>query len=356
MLRNYKRLEEYQLREIKKILIIQQKPFGDILLNTGYLPALRKHFPDAEIDYLIQRPYLTILEDNPHLDNLIIMEKPKGRGLKYILPQVRAAISVRKRRYDLIIDQLRGTSSARIIWFSGAKYRLGWIKKKWNFLYNVRIPQAQIRYKSFYKFDLLAPLGIQVKDHNLAYQIRKESIEYIKNWIHAAGLEHQEMIVFSPGSPVKRKQWDLDRYAQLGDKIQNNTDFKIILLWGPEEKKDSEYIKTKMNTPAIMAPPTTFNEAGALLNFTKVLITNDGGINHLAVSQNTPAISIFGSKSSPLKWCAWHRKEYLYLKDWDFKNRNDNSFNISSDQVFEKFCELLKILADDNSASIAKTF
>ena len=156
----YHQLEPRQLEEIRKILIIQQKPFGDILLNTGYLPELRKHFPDAQIDYLIERPYLTILEDNPHLDNLVIMEKPKGKGLRYLVEQITAARRVRKRGYDLIIDQLRGTSSARMVIFSGAKYRLGWITKRWNFIYNVRIPQAPRRYKSLYKFDLLAPLGI----------------------------------------------------------------------------------------------------------------------------------------------------------------------------------------------------
>jgi ADP-heptose:LPS heptosyltransferase len=356
MFRTYRKLNEHQIREIKKILIIQQKPFGDILLNTGYLPELKRYFPEAQIDYLIQRPYVIILEDNPHLDNLIIMEKPKGRGLNYILPQVKAAISVRKRKYDLVIDQLRGTSSARIVMFSGAKYRLGWIKKRWNFLFNIQIPQAEIRYKSYYKFDLLTPLGIQVKNHNIEYKVKKESIDTIKTWIHSVGLKDETIVVFSPGSPVKRKQWDLDGYAELGDKIHNHTDFKIILLWGPNEKKDSEYILAKMDTRAIMAPPTTFNEAGALLNFAKVLITNDGGINHLAVSQNTPAISIFGPISNPLKWCAWHRKEYLYLKDWDFIDREDSSFNISPDQVFDKFHELLEVLADDNSANTAKAF
>ena len=38
----YRQLEPRQLKQISKILIIQQKPFGDILLNTGYLPELRK--------------------------------------------------------------------------------------------------------------------------------------------------------------------------------------------------------------------------------------------------------------------------------------------------------------------------
>ena len=40
MAKKYQKLTETQLAEIKKILIIQQKPFGDILLNTGYLPKL----------------------------------------------------------------------------------------------------------------------------------------------------------------------------------------------------------------------------------------------------------------------------------------------------------------------------
>ena len=356
MFKTHTRLDDSRLKEIHNILIIQQKPFGDILLNTAYLPALRQRFPDAQIDYLIERPYVTILEDNPHLDNLVVMEKAKGKGLRYFVEQLKAARRVRKRGYDLIIDQLRGTSSARMVIFSGAKYRLGWDKKRWNFIYNVRIPQAPIRYKSLYKFDLLAPLGIETKEHNLEYRVKETSTAYIQKWFHDTGLDGKKIVVFSAGTPVKRKQWDLDSYAVLGDKIQNETNFRVILLWGPGEKEDALHIRDKMETTAIMAPSTTFNEAGALLNFTHVLITNDGGINHLAVSQNTPSISIFGPTSSPAKWCPRHRKEYLYLKDYDFSDFKDNTFNISPNQVFDKFQALLALLDEDNSSSMDATF
>jgi len=344
---NTRKLTANQIDSIHRILIIQQKPFGDILLNTGYLPELRRHFPKARIDYLIQRPYICVLEDNPHLDNLIIMEKPPGRGPRYYLAQLKAAISVRNLAYDLIIDQLRGTSSARIIMLSKAPYRLGWIKKRWNFLYNIQVPLAAIRYKSFYKFDLLAPLGIETKDHGLEYKIKKSSIKTIERWLGAVGLEPGKFIVLSPGTPIKGKQWYLDGYVQVGNQIVNQTDFSVVLLWGLHEKKDSQYIKARMDARSFLAPPTSFNEAGALLRSAKVLITNDGGINHLAVSQETPAISIFGPLSNPLKWCAWHRKEYLYLKDWDFKDRSDNTFNITPDQVFNKFLELLCVLKSE---------
>jgi len=352
----YSRLNGRQLREIKKILIVQQKPFGDILLNTGYLPELRRHFPDAQIDYLVQRPYATILEDNPHLDNLVIMEKPKGKGLLYFIEQIKSGIKVRKRKYDLVIDQLRGTSSARIVLLSGAKYRLGYIKKGWNFLYNVQIPQARVCYRSIYKFYLLAPLGIQLKAHRLEYNIRPASFDYIEKWIRDVDLEGRDIIVLGAGSPVKAKRWNLDSFAALGDTIQRQTDFKVVLSWAPGEKSYAEQVINSMQTKALLSPPTSFNEAGALLNFAKLLICNDSGLNHLAFSQETPSVSIFGPKSNPLKWCPWHRKEYVYLKDMENKNLADDTFNITPDQVFEKVLELLKVLAGGNSERIARTF
>jgi ADP-heptose:LPS heptosyltransferase len=342
MFKKYQELSEAQISEIKKILIIQQKPFGDILLNTGYFPELRRRFPDAQIDYLIQRPYLTILEDNPHLDNLVVMEKPKGRGIRFYLAQLQSMMEVRRRRYDLVIDQLRGTSSARIVMFCGAKYRLGYIKKRWNFLFNIQVERGEPRYYSRWKFDPLAPLGIKEVEHNIAYNVKPASFDYIRQWLRENGLEHEAMVVFSPGTPVKQKQWNLNNYAALGDKIQERAGCKVVLLWGPGEKEDAEFILKKMKTPATMAPPTTFNQAGAFLNFTKILVTNDGGIAHLAVSQKTPSISIFGPKSSPIKWCAWHKPIHVCLKDWDFKDRSDSTFNITPDQVYEKFETLME--------------
>jgi len=356
---NPRKLSLEQLKEIKKILIIQQKPFGDILLNTGYFQELRKHFPKARIDFLIQKPYRTILEGNPNLDNLIIMGKEKG--LKYFFPFISVILIIRKIKYNLVIDQLRGTSSARIVFFSGAKYRLGHqLKtkkrlgitfKRWNGLYNVGTKKGKIRYYSRFKFDLLEPLGIKEVEHNIQYFVKEESREYIKIWLKENGFDKKEIIVFSPGTPVRRKQWDLDYYAQLADLIQKELPYKIIVLWGPGEKEDAEYIKTQAKTGITIAPPTTFNQAGALLNNTKVLICNDGVINHLAVSQKIPSIAIFGAKSSPDKWVAWHRPMHTFLKDWKFKDLNDNRFNISAEMAFQKLLDLLnnkenKILND----------
>ena len=351
----YKKLSEQELKDIKKILIIQQKPFGDILLNTGYLTELRRHFPDAQIDYLIQKPYITILADNPHLDNLVIMDKT--RSWKRFISYLKIIRIIRKTKYDLVIDQLRGTSSVRFVALSGARWRLGFKLKpkrrmgitfnRWNWLYNLSVPKGETRYYARMKFDALLPLGISEVEHNIFYHVKPESFDYIKNWLHNEGIINTKLMVFSPGTPVKRKQWDLDCYAQLADMIQNQLDSRVVLLWGPGEKEDTLYIQNKMKTVPVIAPSTTFNQAGALLNFSELLITNDGGINHLAVSQEVPSIAIFGRSSNPKKWCAWHKPIHVCLRASNYKDSHDNTFNITPEQVYKKVVELSKIIKNN---------
>jgi len=336
-----KQIPDEKLVEIRKILLIQYKPFGDILLNTGYLPVLKRKFSDATIDFLIQRPYITLLKDNPFIDNLVIMEKKKG--FQYYLERWRIMKEVRSRNYDLIIDQLRGTGSAQITLFSGAKFRLGWKLKRWNWVYNYKVARENIRYYALLKFDVLKPLGIKEDEVGLYYKIEEESLEYIDDWLKDNQIYNEKLVIVSPGTPVKRKQWSLDNFVMLCDLILKQTNFKLILLWGPGEQADVDYIAERMVGKAIIALPTTFNQAAALLTRAAMYIGNDGGINHLAVSTETPSIAIFGPTSNPKKWVAWHKPQHMYLRDWDFKDRTDSTFNISPEQVFEKFKEYFKL-------------
>jgi ADP-heptose:LPS heptosyltransferase len=105
--------------EIKRILIIQFRPFGDVLLATSYLGALRESFPRVDIDFLVKEPYLEVLDKNPYLSNVIFL--PQEKGISYILGRVKLIFEIRKRKYDLIIDQQNGVGSGQVLLFSGAK-------------------------------------------------------------------------------------------------------------------------------------------------------------------------------------------------------------------------------------------
>ena len=190
---------------------------------------------------------------------------------------------------------MRGTGSAQICLFSGAKYRLGYDETRWRFVYNLIGSHKRNRYSASLKFDLLEPLGIQETKYELYYKIHESSKQYVENWLTQQGLPNQEWICVSPGSPVKKKKWDLDNYAGLLDRIQGELKKKVVLLWGPGEEKDVETIQTSCKIKPIIALPTNYNQAAAILTYCELLICNDGSINHLSVATKTPALSLFGN-------------------------------------------------------------
>ncbi len=336
-------LSNQEIKDIKKILIIQYKPFGDILLNTAYLPKLRARFPHTQIDFLIQKPYLTILEDNPNLDNLIVMQKVK-KEIPKIMERIRIIKLVRREAYDMVIDQLRGTGSAQITMFSGAKYRVGWKLKRYNWLYNIKEERKNLRYYGLLKFDVLKALGIKEEGDDTYYHIKKSSQETIDSWL--TNIEHinKEFIVVSPCSPVIYKQWSLDLYAQTLDRIVKELGLAVIMLWGPGELDRVNYIIEHMKEDAILAIKTNFNEAAALLFRSKLFFGNDGGINHLAIAVKTPSVAIFGPHSNPKKWQANHKKIHTYLRNWQCKDRKERSLGISTDMAFSEVKRMYELV------------
>ena len=321
------------LNQIKKVLIIQIRPFGDVLLNTSYFPFLRKKLPDAKIDFLVCRPYHKVLENNPYIDDVVVFRKEKG--IRYSLERIKLLIRINRSKYDLIIDQLQGTTSAQVTLFSRAKYRIAYSHVRWKFLYNIRVASKKQRYSASMKFDLLKPLGIEENPYQLYYYIKPESIAYIDKWMAKANLTRQKFICLSPGSPRNRKKWKAENFAKLADLILEKTDRKVILLWGPDEKNDVINVSNSMKKKPIVALPTNFNEAAAMLKKSELLICNDGGLNHLSVAVGTPSLAIFGN-TNPLNWSPDNFLGHYYLFNENFNSSKDNSFGISPEMAFGK--------------------
>ena len=326
--------------QIKRVLIIQLRPFGDVLLNTAYLPFLRKRLPDARIDFLVKHPYQHVLDNNPHVDRCVVLEEKQSRSAW--LERMRLFLNVRKGRYDLVIDQIQGTTSAQIVFFSGAPFRIASNEARWRFLYNITVPYQGKRYSASMKFDLLQPLGIREAAYTLDYTIHAASDAYIHRWLQDRSLEGTPFICISPGSPRPKKKWDASCYAELADLIYEKLNRPVVLLWGPNEKRDAETVCRRMKQPALLAPPTDFNQAAAMLKACGLLVCNDGGLNHLSVATHTPSLAIFGH-TSPVTWSpgtVFPLHHHLYNPDG--QKQSDHQFGITPIQAFEKVNAILK--------------
>lgn len=320
------------LEQIHRVLIIQIRPFGDVLLNTGYLPFLKKKLPHARIDFLVKHPFQSVLKNNPNLDEVVVF----GKAEWYFnwLDKFKLIFKVRCRRYDVIIDQIQGTTSAQIVLFSGATYKIAAESAKWRRLYNIRTP-LRGRYSASMKFDLLRPLGIEEAPYQLYYDVQPQSLAYIRKWAERENPDNKRLVCISPGSPRTKKKWGAVHYAALGDLVLEKTDCRLVLLWGPSEVEDLEKVVAAMKYRPLIAPPTNYNQAAAMLKESALLICNDGGLNHLSVATGTPSLAVFGA-TSPKFWSpagVFPNHYHMVNPNWD--GRSDD-FGVSAEAVFKK--------------------
>ena len=106
-------------KEIKKILVIKLRGIGDVVCSTMVIDNLRYDFPNAQIDYLVEKPSSYGLIGLKQLNKVWIFNRKK------LSKRIMLALSVRREKYDLVFDFFGNPSSAQLTFISGAKYRVG---------------------------------------------------------------------------------------------------------------------------------------------------------------------------------------------------------------------------------------
>jgi ADP-heptose:LPS heptosyltransferase len=326
------------LINISKILVIRLGPFGDVLLTTSYFESLKNHFPDAELHYLMKEPYHKVVLHHPCIDRLVTI--PKSKGIAYYTQRVKTIKQIRKEKYDLVIDHQGKPSSQIFTWLSGAPIRLGFSDTRFHQAYNVKASRGPVRYSASAKFDILKPINIPEQPYTIYFHISQSAQEYIDNWLREQNISPEQVILVSPGSPIPGKKWSAEHYARLCDLIVQKFGFRIVLLWGPGEKEDCIYIQNIMKSYAVLAPPTNLEQAAAFLRRCRLLLCNDGGLNHLAVSTGTTTLAFFGNED-PLFWSPATVFEHHHHLHVPGDRRHGNSFGISPETAFTKIEQIL---------------
>ena len=323
--------------EVRKILVIQLGPFGDILLTTAYFEYLKNRYIGVEITYLIKKKYLAIVKDHPYVDRFMFLEK--DNGLSYYLERIKMTIKIRKQKYDIVIDQQNLISTKIFTFFSKAAARIGYKNSRLDFVYNVKAERGPKRYNAAVRFDLIKPLGISPGPYQLVYKINQQSFKYVSDWI--AKEKINRFFVISPGSPVNWKKWNIKLYAQAAAHIAKKSKLIAVWLWARSEKNDALEGIRLMGENSIMAPPTSLDQAAALLRNSELLICNDGGINHLAAAIGVKTIALFGA-TDPLDWSpAADFKTHHHLYNQENNSKKDNSFGITVEELVDLTIKVL---------------
>jgi heptosyltransferase-3 len=288
-----------------RILVIRLRSIGDTVLCTPTLRALRRHFPEARIDVLLEDWVAPLLEGSDAVDSVIAIPA-SGAG------RVRAAFGLRKKQYDLVLNLHGGTTSTFLTRATGARLRVGYSYYQYSFLYNtlLRSPSdfwgEEVTHSAEQQLALAGSIGVPVKDRPASeLHVSGTALDSVRAKLAKSGFPGGEMPValLHPAAATFTKQWDIRKFAALADRISRRG-FFIAAVGSESEKQLLERLRDLADAPIAAFGGIPLPEVTALASISRVFVGNDSGIAHIAAAVGTPPLVIFGSSNRD-HWRPW---------------------------------------------------
>jgi predicted lipopolysaccharide heptosyltransferase III len=289
-----------------RILLVRLRLIGDVVFTTPLIRALRRHFPDAHLTYLVEPPALPIVRGNPHLNDVIVA--PRRRGIARVADDLRIARRLRQARFEVAIDLHGGPRAAWLTRASGARMRIGYsiAGRRWMYTHVVeRAPDLGPRHSVLNQWDLLAPLGIRPADpaqDAIEVAPDSEAVLEVDRRLRELGIDPQHelaVIHVSAGNPFRR--WPIESFVEVVVGLAAaHPGRRILLTSGPSERaaarRVAEAARARLANAEQVPDTADFGlaELRALVERAAVYIGGDSGPLHVASATTTPIVGLFG--------------------------------------------------------------
>ena len=279
-------------QQYKRILLTRLKYIGDIVLTTPLIHTLRDRFPDAYIAYLGDKNGVSLLEQNPYLDEIFSIDFSRNT----VLQQLGLFYRLNRKHFDLVIDLFCNPRSALLSFATRAPVRVGGNLPGRGKLYTIRIKDDGIPKSAVeFHYQSLKAAGIEPKyfapEIFLTEDEKKESRRYLE-W---QGIDFSKPIVaLHPGGTWPAKLWPAERFADLTDLLVAKTHAQIVLTKGPRDGEAAGKVESAVVGGVLSLPVLPLRQLAAILSLCAACVANDSGPMHIAAAVGTPTIGLFG--------------------------------------------------------------
>lgn len=278
----------------KRIIVTFLMHLGDLVLTTPFLCALRKAAPHAEITYLVDEKLKDIVAYNPHIDHVWTLDKKGKDDNLPALWQMSRRISA--ANFDVLLNLHPNErcsfidAAARVPVKAGASHFLfrGFFHP---FLKLNRKLHAADMY-----LDVLTKLGVKKLEHNglEVFPGPEHKAGADAFWTQAGLQKEEKLIGFNIGSAVVTKRWAPKRFAQVADTLAKEG-YRTVFFGGTmDEAMVKEAVGFMQSRPIVATGQFSLGELAAAMSRCCLIITNDSGPMHVAISQKVPIVAMYG--------------------------------------------------------------
>ena len=268
------------------------KFIGDIVLTTPVIRAVRERYPNAHIAYLGEKGGVSLLEHNPHLNEILPYDFTKPD----IIEQPRMMFALRRRKFDVFIDLFSNPRSAFLAYASGAPIRIGKDVRGRGNLYTHRIgddgkPKTAVEFH----YQYVRPIGVEPNRFRTEIFLTDAEIREAKIFLKWQDIDPERPIIgLHPGATWPAKMWQKESFADLIDLLNAKLGAQVVVTQGPNDKELISQISSLAVGKVTFLNPLPLRQLAAVISQFNVYVANDSGPMHIAVAVGTKTIGIFG--------------------------------------------------------------
>lgn len=276
-----------------KILLVKTSSMGDVIHNLPVVSDIRAHFPEAEIDWVVEESFAGIPALHPGVGTIIPVAVRRWR--KNLLSRsVHAEISdfvtrLRSNTYDVVLDT-QGLIKSALITRLAQGARCGFDR------HSAREPLAALFYDKTLKIE--KSLHAVVRNRLLAGRTFGYSPDETVDYGIAApslvltGLPATPFVVLLHATSRDDKLWPEADWITLGAYLAGQG-IACVLPWGSAAERQRSQRLTERIPNAVVPPALTLGQAASLLSLSIATVGVDTGLVHLAAALNVPAVAIY---------------------------------------------------------------
>jgi ADP-heptose:LPS heptosyltransferase len=300
-----------------KILLLQLKRIGDLILTTPAIRCLREEFPHARLALVVDFSCAGLL-DTIAVDERWIYKKGSGlRGAFGWGANAWLKHGLRAFDADWTLDFTGTDRSAFLSTFSLSRRRVTFqrFRKKplRKYLYTDFVTSSiSERHTADHYTDLLRPLGVQRENVSLDLRLRAEDSARACALLANAHAPDTYVVVHA-GAARPEKYWLPGRWADIIGFL--HAEFGLIsVLTGsrdPSEREHLSRIKSLLRCDCIdISGRTDLPGLAAVIKGARLLCGVDTAAIHLADAMNTPSVVLFGP-TNPYHWRPRHARSVI---------------------------------------------
>lgn len=295
-----------------KILIVRVSSLGDVVHNMPMVADILRHFPEAQIDWVVEEGYASLVRLNSGVRNVIPFALRRWRkSLTSLATRTEIADFyqlLRRTEYDLVFDtqglfktglvmrMARLAPGGKRVGLGNATEGSGYESVS-RIFHTMSVPVA-VRSHAVMRARLVAAaaLGYVVEgpaDFNLrAPDLSPSSLPDSASIAPRPWLPSQPYAVFFHGTARDEKQWPIANWIQLAQRLAERP-LPVLLPWGNAvEKMAAERLATQIPDGRVLPKLSTI-DAVILAQRAALVVGVDTGLTHIAAAYHRPTVELY---------------------------------------------------------------